>query len=73
MSSAKMPPMKKKNVIEMQIQQRDALVVRGKQPRLEAVLRVQSNFRVRPVDWYCGCHVPHLSASLRLPLCAANY
>ncbi len=36
--------MKKKNVMEMQVEQRDALVVRGEQPRPHAVLLVQIVF-----------------------------
>ena len=58
MSSAKKPPMKKKNVIDEKIQQRDALVVGGEQPRPYAVLLIKVIFafnglRDRDLHTYC--------------------
>ena len=41
MSTAAAPPTKKSRVIGREIQQRNALVIRGEEPRLHAIIDVQ--------------------------------
>ncbi len=60
---------KEEESYRQQVEQRDALVVPGKEPRLDSVTCVQVALAFAHIYWYSGCHVFHLLLITQTKFC----